>query len=235
MLMVENVLLVEVARITAVPGVRKAVKVTVTTPPTVVAVGAEKVPEPESRVKLITSPSTALPFASLTSARIVLELSPSAFSMEGVAVREITLTGPAIKVTAVLDDAPAAVAVTVAVPTFVELMRNTDAWPSVVSALEEDSVPAVVLNVTDVPSSTSSPSEFLAVTLTQILETPSATISSEPASTVTEPTDGAPPSSPPPPPHDTSNDKAKNIIKETNPIRKFPRYFFPIITAIPIN
>jgi len=67
----------------------EAVYVTVATPPVVDAIGADRVPVPIVTEKLIVSPSTALPCASVTSARIVLVLVPSAVRFAGVAVTVI--------------------------------------------------------------------------------------------------------------------------------------------------
>lgn len=115
------------------------------------AVKAERVPEPVVMAKLITWPSaTGFPNASITCARNVLMVELPAVRLLGVAVRLIALGGPAINVTTTLAAAPPAVAVIVAKPMRVALIRLTEALPSSVVAFEAERRPAVVEKLTTV-------------------------------------------------------------------------------------
>ena len=105
-------------------------------PPVVAAVGAESTPVPDVTEKDIISPfATALPLTSVTNARMVLELEESAVRLLGVAVSKMELTAPGIKETLVVSLTPPAVAVILAVPTFVGLVRVAEATPLVVVEL----------------------------------------------------------------------------------------------------
>ena len=154
-----------------------------------VTVSAENVPVPVITLKVMVSPSTTvLLLASVTSAVIVLVLEPSAVRLLGVAVRDIALTAPGIKLTDVFPETPPAVAVMVAEPKLVGLVRVTVATPLVVAALAADRVPAVVVKVTVVPSAILLSAVSFIVAVIRVLEAPSATMLEEPALTETEPT-----------------------------------------------
>jgi len=127
------------------------------------AVGSDRVPVPVVTLKLMVSPSTALRFRSVTTARIVLVPVPSADKLFGLAVTATLLTGPAIKLTVVVSFTPPEVAVTVAVPTMVGLVSVTVATPLTVLAVAADNVPAVVEKLTVVPSATLLPLVSLTV------------------------------------------------------------------------
>ena len=73
--------------------------------------------------------------------------------------------GPAMKSTVSESDTPPTMAVMIAVPTFVGLVRVADAMPPIVSA-EAVIVPAVVLKFTRVPSGTLLLFESLTVAFT---------------------------------------------------------------------
>jgi len=169
----------------------------VATPPLVVAVKAESVPVPVVTLKVMVSPSaTTLLLASVTSAVIVLVLVSSAARLLGVAVREIVFTAPGIKLTDVSPETPPAVAVIVADPTLVGLVRVAVAIPLVVVAVKVDWVPAVTLSispavavkVTVLPLAILLSAVSFIVAVIRVLEAPSATILEEPALTETEPT-----------------------------------------------
>ena len=149
----------------------------------VIAFAAESVPVPVATENDIISPKpTGLPFVSVTTARIVLVLEPSAVKLFGLAVRTILLTTPGTKLTIVVLLMPPAVAVIVAVPRLLELVNMAVATPFVVVfsivkvGISESRLPAVVVNVTVVPSSTLVPLLFFTVTVIRLLDFPSATI-----------------------------------------------------------
>ena len=119
---------------------------------------------------------------------MVLVLAPSADKVSGEAVSTIVLTAPALNVTVTVLDTPPQVAVMVADPTMVELVNVTVATPFVVVALTAESVPAVVVKLTVVPSNTLLPLAFLTVAEINVVDAPSATMLDEPAVTVTVPT-----------------------------------------------
>jgi len=102
----------------------------------VVAVDAERIPEPVVTEKvMVSSSATTLLLASVTTAFMLLVLEPSAVRLLGVAVREIALTAPGTKLTVVFPETPPDVAVMVAEPTFVGLVSKADAIPLVVVEL----------------------------------------------------------------------------------------------------
>jgi len=136
---------------------------------------------------MVSPSATVLLLASVTNALIVLVLVLSAVRLLGVAVREIVFTAPGIKLTDVSPETPPAVAVTDADPTFVGLVRVTVATPLVVVAVALSRVPAVVVNVTVVPSATLFPLVSCTVAVIKVCDEPSATMLEEPALTVTEP------------------------------------------------
>jgi len=159
----------------------------VATPPIVTAVGLDRVPVPVVTLKLIVSPSTALPFRSVTTARIVLVPVPSADKLLGLAVTATLLTEPAIKLTVVESFTPPEVAVIVAVPRFVGLVSVTVATPFVVVAVAAERPPAVVAKLTDVPSGILFPLVSIIMAVMSVEEAPSATMLELPAVTLTEP------------------------------------------------
>ena len=152
----------------------------------VVALATERLPL--RTVKLMVSLATGLLLASMTVALMVLVLEPSAVRLSGVASTVTVFTAPAIKLTEAVPEAPPQVAVMVAEPRLVGLVRVTLATPLVVVALAAERVPAVVVNVTVVPSAMLLPLASFTVALIRVLEEPSATILEEPALTVTVPT-----------------------------------------------
>jgi len=158
----------------------------------VVAKGSETEPVPGGVTeKLIISPSaTTWPCASVTAAFISLSSNPSAVRLLGLAVRAIALTGPGIKLTEVFPDTPPTVAVIVAEVRLVELVSVTVALPLVVVVAPERA-PAVVENVTTVPSGMLLLAVSLTVAVITVFEVPLATISELPAVADTEPTSGA--------------------------------------------
>ena len=160
---------------------------TVATPLALVsALAAERMPLTD--VKLMVSPLTTLLLASVTVARMVLVLIPSADKLFGLTETATALTGPATKVTVVVSFTPPEVAVTVAVPRLVALVRVTVATPFVVMALAADKVPAVVEKLTVVPSGTKWLLVFLTVARMTVESEPSATMVLLPEVTATEPT-----------------------------------------------
>jgi len=147
---------------------------------------------PLTAEKLTSSELTGFPFASETAASIVLMLMPSAERLDGFAVRFSAATGPAMKLTLVESLAPPQVAVTVAAPRLVGLIRVTVAFPLAVVALAAERAPAVVVKLTVVPSAMLLPSVSFIVAVIRVPEAPSATISELPALTVTVPTAAVP-------------------------------------------
>jgi len=163
----------------------------VATPLVVAAKGSETEPVPAVTEKLMVSPSaTTWPCASVTAAFISLTSNPSAVRVLGLAVRTIVLTGPGIKLTEVFPDTPPTVAVIVAEVRLVELVSVTVALPLVVVVAPERA-PAVVENVTTVPSGMLLLAVSLTVAVITVFEVPLATISELPAVADTEPTSGA--------------------------------------------
>jgi len=119
-------------------------------------------------------------------------LMPSAERLDGFAVRFSAATGPAMKLTLVESLTPPQVAVMVAEPRLVGLVKVAVAFPLAVVVAPER-VPAVVEKVTVVPSPMFLPLVSLTVAVIMVLEAPSATISELPAVIVTEPTEPGPP------------------------------------------
>jgi hypothetical protein len=127
-----------------------------------------------------------------------LVLTLSAARLTGDAVTAISEVVPATKFTLIDSDSPPTVTVTVEVPRLVVLVNVADAVPLTVKAvisglppcLVADSVPAVALKFTAVPSSTG----LFAISTTDaemvVVETPSATMEIEPLSTETVPMTG---------------------------------------------
>ena len=155
----------------------------------VTALAAERVPL--TAVKLMVSPLTTLLFASVTVALMALVLAPSAERLSGVASTVTVFTAPAIKVTVVLAFTPPHVAVTVAEPRMDGLVSVTVATPLMVVAVAAESVAAVVLKLTVVPSATLLPLVSFTVAEINVVEVPSATILELPALTATVATDAA--------------------------------------------
>jgi len=152
----------------------------------VTAVAAEK--PPLTTVKLMVSPDTGLLLRSRTVAWMVLVLTPSADRLSGVARTFTVLTGPAIKLTVAESFTPPEVAVIVAVPRMVGLVRVTVAAPFVVVTMEADKAPAVAAKLTGVPSGILFPLVSFIMAVMSVEEVPSATMLALPAVTVTEPT-----------------------------------------------
>jgi len=152
----------------------------------VTALAAESIPL--TAAKLMVSPFTTLSLASVTVARMVLVLVPSADRLLGVAVITIDSTGPAMNVTVVLAFTPLQVALTVAVPRSVALVKVTVAIPLKVVAVAEDKAPAVVVKLTVAPSGISWLLVSLTVARMTVESTPSATMVLLPAVMVTDPT-----------------------------------------------
>jgi len=156
----------------------------VATPPLFVIAVAEEIVPPPSPVTVndMASPTIKLAFTSVTTARIVLVLTPSAVRLFGLAVRTIVLTAPGTKLTVVVSLTPPAVAVILAVPRLFELVNVTVATPFVVVAVvmvgvaSASTVPAVVVKVTVSPSSTLVPLLFFTVAVIRALDVPSATM-----------------------------------------------------------
>jgi len=188
--------LVDAALIVSVPVISDDVYVTVAIPLLfVIAVASESVPVPAVTENDIVSPPTGLSFASITTAWIVLVLAPSAVRLFGVAARFIVSTAPGVKCTDVESLTPPTVAVMVAVPRLVGLVNMAVATPFVVVAVvmvgvvSASKLPAVVVNVTSIPSGTSLPLISLIIALIRVFEMPSATILSEPVLSDTDPTE----------------------------------------------
>jgi len=172
----------------------------VATPLEVAAVGAETDPVPAVTEKLMVLPSATIwPCKSVATACTVLVLDPSAVRVLGVAVTDIVFTRPGIKLTDVFPDTPPAMAVTVAEPRLVELVRVAVAFPLAVMELKVIWVPAVTLSIspsvveksTVVPSGMLLPLVSLTAAVIRVVEVPLATISELIEVTVTEPTMGA--------------------------------------------
>ena len=160
---------------------------TVATPLALVsALAAERMPLTD--VKLMVSPLTTLLLASVTVARMVLVLIPSADKLFGLTETETAVTGPATKVTVVVSLTPPEVAVTVAVPRLVALVRVKVATPFVVVAVAAERVPAVVMKLTEVPSAILFPVVSFTLAVMSVEEVPSATMLELPGVTLTEPT-----------------------------------------------
>jgi len=128
-------------------------------------------------------------------------LMPSAERLDGFAVRFSAATGPAMKLTLVESLTPPQVAVMVAEPKLVGLVKVAVAIPLVVVELKVVWMPAVALSIspavlvklTVVPSPMFLPLVSLTVAVIRVLEVPLATIAVLPAVADTEPTKAAPP------------------------------------------
>ena len=156
-------------------------------PPVVVAVRLSSVPS--WALKESVSPSaTGLLLASTTVTFMVLVLVPSAVRFAGVAVTVTVAGAPATKLTVPVAFTPPHVAVMVAEPRLVGLVRVTVATPLVVVALAAEKVPAVVVKFTVVPSAMLLPLASFTVAVIRVPEAPSAAISEHPVLTVTVPT-----------------------------------------------
>ena len=140
---------------------------------------------------MVSPSATALPWESVTNARTELVLVPSAFRLFGVTVSAMELTAPGTKFTDVEPDTPPVIAIIEADPTRGGLVRVAEATPFTVFTVEATRVPAVVENVTGVPSAISLLLLSFTAARMVVWDDPSATALVEPGVTVTEPIDAA--------------------------------------------